>query len=98
VWEFLQKPAAQLIISVAILAMISVLAVYIVRNWRDRTTDDRLSANDLLSNYREMHSRGEITEAEFRTIKRTLKGRLEQELDQRESADSGNNDAASSGQ
>lgn len=67
--------------------MVVVLAVYVVRSWRDRSGDDRMSANDLLTKYREMHSRGDITDAEFRTIKTALKDKLEREL-----SDSGNDD------
>ena len=67
--------------------MITVLAVYAVQSFRDRSGNDRVSANDLLTNYREMHSRGDITDAEFRTIKTALKEKLEQEL-----SDSGHDD------
>ena len=67
--------------------MITVVGVYVVRIWRDHSGDDHVSVNDLLTNYREMHSRGDITDAEFRTIKTALKDKLEREL-----SDSGHDD------
>lgn len=91
-WDFLETQAAQLIIWLAVLAMLTVLAVYVVRSWRESSGDDQISVNDLLSNYREMHSRGEISDEEFRTIKTALKEKLQQELARKESTDSGNDD------
>ena len=63
----------------AIVALVAV-GVYAVSKWRDVTGDDRTTTSELLSKFREMHSRGELTNEEFRTIKARLSYELEAEL------------------
>ena len=63
----------------AIVALVAV-GVYIVSKWRDTADDDAISTSELLSNFREMHSRGELTNEEFRTIKTRLSYKLKAEL------------------
>ena len=55
-------------------AVVSLIAVgaYAVSKWRDAIDDDTSSASELLTNFREMHSRGDLTDEEFRTIKAQL--------------------------
>jgi uncharacterized membrane protein len=66
-----------LLVAMALLVM---TALYVIRKIRSKTLQQELSASDLLSNFRELHDRGELTDAEFRTIKATLAARLQQEL------------------
>ena len=63
----------------AIMALIAV-GVYAVSKWRDATGDDTNNASELLSIFREMHSRDDLTDEEFRTIKARLSYQLEAEL------------------
>jgi uncharacterized membrane protein len=51
-----------------------------VGRFRGHADDDQPLASDLLTNFRESHSRGELSDEEFRTIKTLLKTRLEDEL------------------
>jgi hypothetical protein len=78
--DFLQTPLAQIIGSVTMLLVLLVVAYYIVRRFRDRTTEDHSTSNELLTNFREMHHEGDISDAEFRVIKSVLGGKLRQEL------------------
>ena len=63
----------------AIVALVAV-GVYIVSKWRDAADDDTISTSELLSNFREMHSRGELTNEEFRTIKARLSYEIQEEI------------------
>ena len=86
--EFLSTPLAKAVISVAVLLVILAVGYYLMRRFRDRIDDDRLTTSDWLTNFREMHHEGDITEAEFRTIKTVLGQKLQEEL-----RDTGNEDS-----
>ena len=60
-----------IILFTAVVALIAIGA-YAVSKWRDATDDDTNSTSELLTNFREMHSRGDLTDEEFRTIKARL--------------------------
>jgi uncharacterized membrane protein len=78
--EFLLTTHAQLVIWSTVLLIVIVIAVYIVGRLRDRTDNDRLAANDLLTNFRELHLQGDIEDSEFRDIKSVLGTKLKREL------------------
>ena len=63
----------------AVMALIAV-GSYAVSKWRDATEDDTNTASELLTNFREMHSRGDLTDEEFRTIKAQLSYDIREEL------------------
>ena len=54
--------------------------VYVIGKVRGASAQHEPSASELLSKCRESHSRGEISDEEFRTIKTTLQPRLREEL------------------
>jgi uncharacterized membrane protein len=78
--EFFSTTAAQLVIWTAGLAVLTVVAYYVVRRFRDRTGDDQPTSSELLTNFREMHREGDISDVEYRTIKTVLGARFQQEL------------------
>ena len=80
--DFLSTTPAQVVIGIAVLAMLSVVGCYVVARFRERTDDSGPSASELLSNYREMRQQGDIDEAEYRTIKTALGAKLQQEVKQ----------------
>ena len=63
----------------AVIALIAIVA-YVVSKWRDVTVDDTKTTSELLTNFREMHSRGVLTDEEFRTIKAKLSYDIQEEL------------------
>lgn len=65
--------------AVALVALVAV-AVYVLGKLRAPPAQHERPASDLMSKFREMHSRGELSAEEFRTIKTTLAVRLEDEL------------------
>ena len=83
--ELLEGPwYLAIILFTAVVALVAVGA-YAVSKWRDAIDDDTSSASELLTNFREMHSRGDLTDEEFRTIKAQLSYDIREEL-----KDSGN--------
>ena len=85
--EFLSTPPAQAVLSLAVLLVMLAVGSYIVKSFRDRIGEDRQGTSDWLTNFREMHQEGDITEAEFRTIKTVLGSKLQEELRETEDPD-----------
>ena len=78
-WEFLATPEARAIILVWVFLLLSIVGFYVVMRFRNYNEDDTPKANELLTNFREMHLEGDIDEEEFRNIKTQLSDRLQEE-------------------
>ena len=70
-------PWAALIIGALVLGS---LIIYLADRWRKRPVQERLSANEQLSLYRELYERGELTQEEYDRIRAKLGKHLRQEL------------------
>ena len=70
----------QLVLGVAALAILVAIGVYLAGKIRAKAVQKEPSASELLTKFREMHSRGVLSDEEFRTIKTTLTERLQTEL------------------
>ncbi len=79
--DFLQTPGARLVISLAVLATLSVIGFYLVRRFRDGIEETETTSS-VLSKFRECRHRGVLSESEFRTIKTILAERMQAELKQ----------------
>ncbi len=90
--DFLSTSLAKAVISVAFLLVMLAVGYYLMRRFRDRSDDDRQTTSDWLTNFREMHHEGDITESEFRTIKTVLGQKLHEELRDTESEGSAHQD------
>lgn len=77
--SFLRSPGAQLVVGVTGLMILSAIGFYIVRSFRGSTEDDETSSA-LLTKFEESRVRGELDDAEFRTIKTILAERMQAEL------------------
>ena len=75
-WRALQ----QLVLGVAALAILVAIGIYLAGKIRAKAVQKEPSASELLTKFREMHSRGVLSDEEFRTIKTTLTERLQTEL------------------
>jgi hypothetical protein len=62
----------ELTVSLAILLLLVAIGGYLVRRFRGRAEEDRKVAADLLMKFGEMQSRGDLSDAEYRTIKTVL--------------------------
>lgn len=78
--EFLGTPVAQSVIWGCVGVVLILVGVYIVRSFRGRSANDTLTTHDMLTNFRELHQGGDISDEEFRTIKTRLGARLQDEL------------------
>ncbi len=73
-------PVAELVLWTAVAAILVVVAVYVIGKIRAEAVQQEPHASELLSKFRDLHSKGELSDAEFRTIKTTLAARLQEEL------------------
>ena len=62
----------ELAISLGVLALFVWVAAYVIRKTRAETVQHEPPDSELLSKFRESHRRGDLNDAEFRTIKTTL--------------------------
>jgi hypothetical protein len=69
-----------LVLWVAALAILVAVGIYVAGKFRAKAVQKEPSASELLTKFREMHSRGVLNDEEFRTIKTTLTERLQTEL------------------
>ena len=77
-------PAAsvwELLFWTAVLVMLVTAAVFIAAKIRLKTLQQEPTASELLSKLGELHSRGELSDAEFRTIKTTLAAHLQRQAE-----------------
>jgi hypothetical protein len=70
----------QLVLGVAVLAILVAIGIYLAGRIRAKAVQKEPTASELLTKFREMHSRGVLSDEEFRTIKTTLTERLQSEL------------------
>ncbi len=78
--RWLQTPGDRLVVYIAILTAAATIAIYVLRKLRGEIVQHEPPASELISKFREMHSQGELSDEEFRTIKTSLAARLQQEL------------------
>jgi len=78
--EFLSSSLSRAIILFTAMAGLISLGAYIVANWRGAINQDTVGPSELLTNFRELHAKGELSDEEFRTIRSKLGSELQQEL------------------
>ncbi len=78
--RFLDAGAEQLVIWVAALAIGLAVVSYVIDKVRTPPAQQEPTASELMSKFRDLHSRGELSDEEFRTIKTTLAAQLQDEL------------------
>ncbi len=80
--ELWGDPVARLVVWGAVLAAIVAVAVYVLGKIRAESAQKEHTASELMSKCREMHSRGGLSDEEYRTIKTRLAARLQEELNE----------------
>jgi uncharacterized membrane protein len=87
-WEhFWELEPEWLIVWFAVLASLIATTAYVLSKIRAKTVQREPAASELLSKFRDLHSRGELTDDEFRTIKTTLAAQLHEEVNGDDPAD-----------
>ena len=70
----------ELAISLGVLVLLVWVANYFIRKTRAETVQHEPQTSELLSKFRDSYRRGDLSDAEFRTIKTTLAEQLQNEL------------------
>ena len=65
---------------VVVLVVITIAGIHIVRRFRGRDEEDQPMASEMMTNFRELHSRGDLSDAEYRTIKTVLATKLREQI------------------
>jgi uncharacterized membrane protein len=78
--RFWQSEPERAVLWIALIAVLGAVACYLITKIRPKTVQKEPKASQWLSKFRESHSRGELTDEEFRTIKTTLATQLQDEL------------------
>ncbi|MEN1680811.1 MAG: hypothetical protein AAGJ46_14575 [Planctomycetota bacterium] len=68
---------AQATAVLALVLAVAAFAFWLVKRLHGNAADDTLAAHDSLSNFRELHARGGLSDEEFRTIKTKLARELD---------------------
>ena len=71
---------AQGIAWLAVILFMTAVGVATARKFRGGDAENHLSADELLTKFRDLHSRGGLSDEEYRTIKTKLAGQLQTEL------------------
>jgi uncharacterized membrane protein len=74
------ETVGQLITGLGLLLGLLILAVLVVQRFRGSAAQKGSTAKELVSNFQEMRSRGDITEADYRRIQSVLGDSLHSEL------------------
>jgi len=75
-----ENSVAQGFIWLTVALMLAAVGLYVVLRIRGRWRANDFSANELISDFRELHSKGDLSDEEFRTIKTSLRTELGREL------------------
>lgn len=78
--NFFQSTAAQVVVWMAVCAALVAVGIYVVAKVRGSLSEDEPQPHDLLTNFRDLHAQGELSDEEYRTIKAALAARLQREL------------------
>ena len=64
----------------AVMFVMTAIGVAVARRYRDRDAKDIAESSSMMSNFRELHAQGGLSDEEFRTIKTKLAAELKAEL------------------
>jgi uncharacterized membrane protein len=78
--ELFGEREVQLVLAMAGLAIVVALGVYLIGKVRRQMSDKSASANEHLTNFRELHFEGGLSDEEYRTIKAVLAEPVKREL------------------
>ena len=73
-----------IVLWVAVLAMATAVCVYLIGKFRGTYRESDQGSTNLLTNFRELHSQGELSDEEYRNIKAKLATRIREQFNQSE--------------
>jgi uncharacterized membrane protein len=71
---------SQVIVAMGMLMGLVIVAVLVVQRFRGSAVKSGNATSELITNFQEMHTRGDITDADYRKIKSVLGDQLHGEL------------------
>lgn len=74
-------PVAKATFLLAVALAAGAVLLWLAKRWRGTAAGDGYSPSESLTNFRELHSRGGLSDEEFRTIKSKLANQLNAELE-----------------
>lgn len=74
-------PIAVAVMWIALILAMTAGLFYVVRKWAGKTGQDRPGASEMLSEFRELHARGGLSDLEYRRIKALLAPALQLEAE-----------------
>ncbi len=77
---FIKAPVVEAIGLFITVLLVIAIGAYLVGRFRGRAEEDRRPANEMLTNFRELHSQGDLSDDEYRTIKTVLTAKIRSEL------------------
>jgi hypothetical protein len=78
--DVLGTPSGKVIGGLTAVAMLCAVAAYVIGKIRRQVRESDPGASEFMTNFRELHSQGELSDEEYRTIKAMLASRLQQQL------------------
>ena len=78
--EIFARPEARAVLAGAGLVILCVIGFYVVGKIRDNLREADAGPSEFMSNFRELHARGELSDEEYRTIKAKLASRMKEHL------------------
>jgi uncharacterized membrane protein len=78
--EFLGSPLATVVFLAALTAALVAAAVYVIARVRADINRKEPPASEWLTNFKELHAQGELSDEEYRTIKAMLAEQLQREV------------------
>ena len=78
--ELLDASVTKLALPLAATALLAVVGVYVTRKVRDGSAKQSQQTSDMITNLRELHAQGQISDDEYRTIKTKLVAQLHREI------------------
>jgi len=78
--DFLDSPAASIVMLVAVTATLVAGGIYVIGRVRAGLRVEEPSTSQWITNFRELHAQGVLSDEEYRTIKSVLAERFEDEL------------------
>ena len=85
--EFLASPLANLVFLAALTATLIACGVYVIGRVRAGINRKEPPASEWLTKFKDLHSRGELSDEEYRTIKAMLTDRLQREFNSTDKPD-----------
>ncbi|MGE0608760.1 MAG: hypothetical protein AB7O62_16820 [Pirellulales bacterium] len=82
-WQILNTRTAQVAVWLALLASLVVVGIYIIQKVRAGFTGRGPASSEMLTSFRELHSQGQLSDAEYRNIKTKLADRLQHDVQDR---------------